>query len=333
MTLSACNNSGAAARCIATPTGPSWTGRLRRRLLGISEDEVTLARRGIRPATPVAGQRLERIGWTFVQGYHAALAETDAESLSKKLNQFELELRGFAFEGAAMGLYLLDRLTTWRRNRFKDLLAGAGERHVYMMYVGAGWALARLRRRPAPLLAEMDPLMRWLAVDGLAFHEAYFHPRRTVEDQVIPDRLKGYERNAFDQGLGRGMWFALGADVRRIVDKLGALAAARQSDAWSGVGLAAAYAGGVAEGDIERLGAAAGPFAAEIAQGAAFAAKCRERAGNPAAHTECACRILCGVSAEEAAAATDDALAGLPPEGAEPRFEVWRQRIQERFRR
>src|SRR5438477_444664 len=80
-------------------------------------------------------------------------------------------------------------LTPWPRNRFDAHLAGAGQSHVYMVYVRAGWAIARLRRRPGRLLARMDPLLKWLAIDGLAFHEAYFQPRRSVEEQVIPKQL------------------------------------------------------------------------------------------------------------------------------------------------
>lgn len=312
--------------------GTGWAGRVRKRILGISQIEVTLARRGIRPVTPRAAERLERIGRTFVQGYHAALTETSQQPLSNVLNQVDLELRGFAYEGAAMALYLLDRLTPWRRDRFQSLLAGAGDRHSYMVYVGAGWAIARLHRRPGPLLAEMDPLLRWLAIDGLAFHEAYFHPHETVEEQVIPARLRGYERNAFDQGLGRGMWFSLGADVRRIADKIRDFPVNRRPDIWSGVGLASAYAGGVEDGDIEWLRDAAGPYAVELAQGAAFAAKARQRADNPAAHTETACCILCDMSADDAAAVTDEALAGAGSEGKEPAYEVWRRRIQKCFK-
>ena len=67
------------------------------------------------------------------------------------------------------------------------------------------------------------------------------------------------------------------------------------------------------------------------AQGVAFAAKCRQRAGNPAAHTELACAILCGMSAEQAAAVTDISLEGLNQDGEMPAYEVWRQRVQLMF--
>jgi len=85
------------------------------------------------------------------------------------------------------------------------------------------------------------------------------------------------------------------------------------------------------------LRAAAGDWAPQLAQGAAFAAKARQRAGALTPATELACAVLCGCSAAAAAAATDEAQRELAPEStpaavsAVPAYEVWRQRIAARF--
>jgi hypothetical protein len=97
---------------------------------------------------------------------------------------------------------------------------------------------------------------------------------------------------------------------------------------WSGIGLACAYAGGVDGEAIQVLVAASKKYRPQLAQGAAFAAKTRQLAGNPAGHTELACQIICNVSAENAAQITDAALMDLPGEDAQPAYEVWRHRIQ-----
>lgn len=304
---------------------------LRRRLFGISLEEATFERRGFRSGATGARQRLEQIGCAFLHGYHTALEERDLNALAERLNAGEAELRGFAFEGAAMGLTLLDTVTPWRRDRLRTFMEGPGAAHVYMAHVGAGWVLARLPGRLEKRLARLDPLLRWLAVDGYGFHEGYFHAWRSVELQAVPERLSGYARRAFDQGLGRSLWFVEGAGVTAIADTVETFTFSRQADLWSGVGLACAYAGGVDRDAIATLREAAGPHAPQLAQGAAFAAKARQRAGNPAEHVERACEILCGVSAEEAAGVTDAALEDLPPDGNEPAYEVWRQRIQARF--
>ena len=315
----------------AAPPRAALRGRLLRRLLGIAPVEATFARRGFAPARAPARRRLERVGFTFLDGYHAALEAGGGGELAARLEGVEPALRGFAYEGAAMALALLDALTPWRRGRVAAFLRGAGEPHAYMVYVGAGWALARLRRPLHGVPRGMDPLLGWLAADGYGFHEGYFHPGRFAGGRALPRRVSGYALRAFDQGLGRSLWFAHGADPARIAAAIARFAPGRRGDLWSGAGLACAYAGGAGRGEAEALAGASGPHRPALAQGAAFAAGARRRAGNPAPHTELACRALCGAGADAAAAVTEAALDGLAPRAGLPAYEVWRLRIQRHF--
>ena len=61
--------------------------------------------------------------------------------------------------------------------------------------------------------------------------------------------------------------------------------------------------------------------------------RARRRAGNPAAHTELACNILCGTTAEEAARVTDDALPTdhTDTDASQPLYEQWRRDIRRRL--
>lgn len=312
----------------------SFLAPLRKGLLGIPAEETTFARRGFRGGRGGAREHLERVGPAFRGGYHAALEENrNLASLAARLETFDLEWRGFAYEGAAMGLALLDFLTPWRGDRVRRFLAGSGGAHAYVVHVGVGWVLARAPGSIERRLARLEPLLRWLAIDGYGFHEGFFHASRYLEDQPPPRRLQGYCRRVFDQGFGRSLWFVDGADVELIPRTIGALRAGRHADLWSGVGLAATYAGGVDESALCKLRAAAGPYWPQLAQGAAFAAKARERARNLTPHTQRAAEILCGMSAAEAARLTDEALENLPANAAEPAYEIWRRRIQEQFAR
>jgi hypothetical protein len=303
-------------------------GKLARKLFGISATEASFTRRGFTSGARVVQQRLEQIGQTFVIGYDAALEINQSEHLAQQLNMVDGELRGFAFEGAAMGLMLLDLLTPWQRNRWSSFSAQHGAAHIYMMHVGAGWALARLRRGMKRGLAQLNPLLAWLAYDGYGFHEGYFHAAQSITQQRLPRRLDGYALRAFDQGLGRSLWFVNCADPARVAQTIAAFPVTRQRDLWSGVGLACAYAGGVERAEVEMLRRLTGSFQAQLAQGAAFAAKARQRAGNPASHTELACQVLSQLTAAEAAAVVDEAERLLPHDGVEPAYEIWRQRIQ-----
>ncbi len=309
----------------------SLLGQARRRFLGLSPAEASFARRGFIAREEEARLRLEQIGVTFLSGYHAALEETGVVPLARRLTNVETELQGFAFEGAAMGLALLDFFTPWRKDRWRTFTERLAQHHIYMMHVGLGWALARLRRGVTAYLARLDPLLGWLAVDGYGFHEGYFGWPRYVEQRVIPASLNGYERRAFDQGIGRSLWFVKGADVAAVVSAIELFPSARRGDLWSGVGLACAYAGGCERAALESLRAAANGHLPALAQGVAFAAKTRQRAANLNSHTEIVCRLICGQSAAAAAAITDDALEDLREEGGLPAYEVWRRRIQNKF--
>jgi enediyne biosynthesis protein E3 len=313
-------------------------GKMSRRLLGISPEETSFARRGFRCDSDALRERLERVGRSFVQGYLLGLETGDAEALAARIEgDVAHDFQGFAYEGAAMALALLDALTLWRRDRLRRFLAGPGDTHVYIVHVGAGWALARLPISVPRLLATLDPVYGWLALDGYGFHQGFFHWPEAIGRQQVPRRLRGYARRGFDQGVGRSLWFVEGADPGRIAARVAAFPAARRADLWSGVGLACGYAGGADRGAIEALRQAAGNAVPALAQGVAFAAKARLRAGIPIPDTALACSVLCGLTAEEAAAVTDDAMpaaaAAPAPAGPDglPLFELWRQDIQRRL--
>lgn len=306
-------------------------GWLKKTLFGISPEETRFDRRGFEGGDQSIRTRIEQIGATFVEGYHAALLDDEPGRLAETLNRLVPEIQGFAFEGAAMGLVIADFINPFRASRFQAFLAGPGASHIYMLHVGAGWAFARLPIRLENAASEMDPLLRWLAIDGYGFHQGYFDWRRFVAAQEAPKNLSQYGCCAFDQGLGRSLWFVKAADPARIAAAIAEFPPRRRPHLWSGVGLACAYAGGVERAVLEDLRRACGDFLPQLAQGAAFAAKARLRADNPAGHTGLACEIVCGLSAEQAAAITDSALEGLSAEGETPAYEIWRRRIQARF--
>lgn len=299
--------------------------------LSIPLSEASFPRRGFRCSDDAVRTHLEFIGGSFLRGYNLALEDRRDDVLTNGLEQIEQEYRGFAYEGAAMALALMDRLTPWKHTRFQIFIDGPASSHIYMAYVGAGWSLARMPIRRKLPLVKPHPLLRWLELDGYGFHEGFFHWPRYIRDVQPPRKLKGYPARVFDQGLGRSMWFVEGADVERIAATIDTFPATRRADLWSGVGLACAYAGGADRAGVEELQRLAGCYRPQLAQGVAFAAKTRLLAGNLTSNTETVCNILCGLSAEGAASVTDAMLTGLSDTESIPAFELWRQRIQNEF--
>jgi hypothetical protein len=300
------------------------------KLLSIDGSEVTFARRGFRSTRPEVRDRLEHVGTVFLLGYHAALQENEPQALTARLDQVASEYRGFAYEGAAMELALRDGMLPGS-SRLTEFIAGPGKRHIYMLHVGAGWACARLpwlRWRIEKFICKFDPVLRWLVLDGYGFHQGYFH-FNTPQSAAV-NRLSADARHVFYQGFGRSLWFVHACDFHEIATSISDFPPIYQSDAWSGIGLACAYAGGAQTAQMEDALSLAGCFTPALAQGAAFAAKARQLAGNETPHTEEACAIFAGISTERAALLCDRALIEVNKNSSSP-YQQWRELVQNYF--
>jgi hypothetical protein len=178
------------------------------------------------------------------------------------------------------------------------------------------------------VLTRYRNLNKWLALDGYGFHEGYFNWRRSVVQHRVPMGLTADAAQVFDQGLGRSLWFVRGADPSSVAAAIASFEAVRHNDLWSGIGLAAAYAGSATANDLRILRESAAPHEVALVQGVVFAAEARRRARNPVAHTELACTELLGMSC---GAAADIAIETLPTEGDSlSAYRQWRLAIQQR---
>jgi hypothetical protein len=319
---------------------PTIRGAVRNLVLSPALAEVSFARRGF-PVTPsVATDRLERIPQAVICGFEWAIQARSQWETERRLAMLDPELAGFGYEGATMAFTVLD--TMGRGHRTRDLLRGAGQPHVFLAYIGIGFAMARLPRGlwknvlPDLEASDYHPTMSWLAVDGYGFDRAYFDTRRWVDEQHVPAPYPwlgatGYFHRAVDQGIGRALWFNHGADARAVTAAVQRFAEHRRADLWSGVGLAAAFAGGCGPDGLADLRSAAGEHWAELALGTVFAAKARSYAGFVPPCTEAATAALAGltVSAADALADATSPGDGSPPDT--PAYEQWRRNIRDRI--
>lgn len=319
---------------------PTTLGSLRRLLVTPSLAEVTFAGRGF-PVTPTeATQRLEAVPHAVVCGFEWGIDARDLWEVERRLTMVDPELRGFAYEGTTMAFTILDAMGWGHRTR--DLLLGSGQPHIFLAYIGIGFAMARL---PRPLwkkvLPDLSgtpyyPTMSWLAVDGYGFDLAYFHTRRWVDEQQVPapypwEGAPDYFPRAVDQGIGRALWFIHGGQAPDAAAAVGRFASHRQADLWSGVGLAAAFAGGCGPAGLAALRRVAGEHRAELAQGAVFAAKARSYAGFVPEHTEVAVVALADVTVGAAVALADSGAVDAKAAGSVPPYEVWRRNVHAHF--
>lgn len=317
-------------------------GALRKVLFAPSLASVGFEGRGFGVTATPATARLESIPQAVVCGFEWGIDGPALWEAERRLDMVEPELRGFAYEGAAMAFTLLDVMPGGRRDRTAELMSGPGRPHLFLTYIGIGFAMARL---PRPLwkkvLPDLDgvpyhPTMSWLAVDGYAFDRAYFDTRKWVDRQFVPAPYPwagapSYFPRACDQGIGRALWFINGADPVRVAEAVNRFPAERRPDLWSGVGLAATFAGGCDQHCLTQLHELAGEHQDELGLGVVFAVKARTYSSFVPPHTRRAAWTLAGLGIDEALDLADRTEVAEDGPGPVPAYELWRQRIRESF--
>jgi hypothetical protein len=303
--------------------------------------ECSLDRRGFYRKSPAAVTNLETVGAMFLAGYAHAVEARDATEAHERLAAVPAAWRGFAYEGAGMGAAVLDGLPFGGGGHVRALLEGEGAKHVYLIYVGVGWALARLPRFTWPAVEGYDPLLRGLVLDGYGFHQAYFATEKYVHEQYreidFPwpgDATRAHSHHIIDQGIGRALWFVGGTDVDEVTALVEKFPEHRRADLYAGIGLASTYAGGVDAAELEQLRARSGEHRTALSQGSAFAAEARVLGELVLPHTEVAARVLCGTTPEHAARITQDVRPSTAEAVAavdEPAYQIWRRAIAEQF--
>lgn len=312
---------------------------LRRRLLTPDVVETNLDRRGFYKKSELARERLETVGLTFLDGYAAVMEAATPDETVNRLQQLPGWLRAFAYEGAGMGAAVLDGLPLGRRDHVRRLLdTERGGEQRYLIYVGIGWAMARLPRIRWPRPDTLDQVLAPLVLDGYGFHQAYFHTRRYVHEHHVDKSVRWlagghawFTTHAIDQGIGRALWFVAGTDPVRVANLIDTFPAARRGDLYAGAGLAATFAGGGDEAELRTLARRSGEHRGALAQACAFAAEARVRSGVVPAHTEVATRLFCGMTPQEAARLVVDRRPDRQLDGDLPAYEIWRRRLAAEF--
>lgn len=285
-----------------------------------------------------AGERIQGV-WprfapiadTLVDSFWYAVDRPEPAGLFRWLEAHEPEVRGVAYEGAGMGLAMLDVLRP-RRRRLASFIAGPGQPFGPLLLIGAGMALPRSHVNPLRMMAAQAEPDRWLVLDGYGFFHGFFNPERSLRRQTRPRQVSGAQAaRVFDCGLGRSLWFTTAADVERIASTIGAFPPPRQGDFWAGVALGCAYAADVLdETGIRDLMRRSQPHDDQFAAGVATAALFRVRANCPAAHTDRACRAVWGMDASDIAsivAATQNPPSEPPMEPDHTSYESQRRAI------
>ncbi|MFG1791010.1 DUF1702 family protein [Nocardia sp. NPDC049149] len=313
---------------------PSPLGPLRAALFVPSPASVRTVMQSFEQSNPHAALELEQVTMNLVGGIDKAVRSSNNAELVAQLAQVPPKYRGFAYEGAAVGLTAIDSLSPGHRAH--DLIVGPESKvHDLTMVVGVGLALAKIPKQRWKKLFPQHPLFKWLAVDGYGFYKAFFQKPRYVDRQHVDTRYPRWMgdranlQRIADNGLGRALWFIGGGTPKAVAERIGGFAEQRHADLWSGVGIAVTFAGGVEPVDMEELWEVAGQYRPQVSLGCAMVTKIRQQTKSSNEHSEAAARVFCGHSVAETDALIDDSLLDLPTDGSSATYLRWRDRIAE----
>lgn len=202
---------------------------------------------------PLFEIRQESVEDIFVQSQKLAEGHGNIDELISVLNQFESDLRSVAYEGAsfAIGMKALksDNLQLWY-----DFLSKSDQIHMHHITIGFGWSFAALNI-PFGYYNSIieDNYLFPMILDGYGYYCALFKARRTLRNKEIPLEFDKCQLCAFDNGVGRRIWYTTKGNSDDIDTLISSFPIERQENLWSGVGMACMYVGGIDKSIVKEL--------------------------------------------------------------------------------
>jgi Protein of unknown function (DUF1702) len=281
------------------------------------------------PRSPESIERLNGIV-ALALGAHEVALQDDSHALDAHLETVDIDLLGFAIEGSAMGLVVLDQRERREPSRLDEFFNGRWAPFSLLMYAGIGLGLAELGASVLAWAEEHHKLDAGFAIDGYAFHLALGAPDKYLAGSPPPPEFTGAAGRLFDHGLARSTWFTCGADPYAVATAIERFPADRRADIWSGIGLAATYAGGLDADGLAVLRSVSGHPAA-LAGGSALAGYGRVLAGNVVPGNEAANMALTGLSTTEVSDLVGSCRAAAGTEFSLDAFVRWHDAIRHKF--
>ena len=305
--------------------------RLKSLVLSLPHKEASFSRRGFPSMSSPSREHLETIIHAFIDGYNLAVVEPDMRELARRLDSsIAPEYRGFAYEGTGLYFAVMDlmipgsaRLEAWTHS--------AGEPHDYIAMVGAGFAISRIPlaiRRLESYQKRLDELTAFCLADGYGFHEGYFQWKSFLDGRKpAPASFNPQNRQLYDSGVARAMWWVYGADPVAIAAAISRFDEDRRPEMWAGLGVALSYAsaGPSVPNPSSKLLELSGPYRYDLLSGIPFAAHMRWKGKNPAPWTERACSELLNMTVSETSDLVLGALKDFLDSWHGPKEDRWTQ--------
>jgi hypothetical protein len=278
----------------------------------------------------LVAQKMEAIQGIFQQVQESFSKTETLADLRWLCESYEPEFRSIAYEAVAMCLGLNDLkaedgLVSWRA-----FLESQNHLNDTQVHVGLGWAFAQQSIDPTPFLSGLEQMFRYRVLDGYGYYEGIFRKRKSILSQQKPEWKDEVASGAYDQGLGRSLWYLNHGKVDEAQTMLEKFPAERHADLWRGLGIAVAYVGGCDEKTLGQIFKSADTNKAQLATGAFMALVSRHYAGYVSEGTAFTCRLWCKQSADKMIAQNDAIKKSLHLNNPDA-FAKWKEGIEAIF--
>jgi len=224
-------------------------------------------------------QKMELIQSIFREVQDSFDENKSVGKLVASLDGYNVEFRSIAYESASMCIAIDDYEKYNELKFWFSFLNQNQEKHATQIHIGLGWALAQKEINPEPLLKKFEPMMRYRVLDGYGYYEGIFRRRKSILNQQKPDFIDKTAASAYDQGLGRSIWYLNNGDITLAKNMIQKFPAERHADFWRGLGIAITYVGGCDEKYLQEIFTAAENYQPNLAAGAMMGFVSRHYAG------------------------------------------------------
>lgn len=233
-------------------------------------------------------EKIQRIQQIFIRVQENFPLHYSLSGLAAALNAYDEEFISVAYEAASFCIGLKDLEGENQLSNWQKYLNEIGGAHAVQIYVGLGWAFAQRQVSVGALPPQTSADMRCRVLDGYGYYEGVFRSRKSILSQQKFETENEPDAQAYDQGLGRSLWYTTKADVGKVKATFGKFAPERQKHLWRGLGIAVAYAGGCNAKMLKEIISAAGTYRYDFAEGTKRALQSRSVSGSYSADTQLA---------------------------------------------
>jgi len=165
---------------------------------------------------------------------HELAQEYEPDELAKQILEVPGSARAIIFEGAYTAVAK------------QDIAKRAGGEHVGILVEAAPGTEAQLNAGLGALMSDIespifphaleDSFFGWIALQGRGARDGYYRWTETLLKQEIPACIPEWGRQAYDEGVGGGIWYVGAAEPKLMRDLISSFPPYRRFDLWAGVG-------------------------------------------------------------------------------------------------